>query len=80
MKATYTATLPNGMIVSRKSDRVYTHIVAAICNESKDWVYLGFCGSLDLAKKLLVSSIDKGTHKWGTKYAEKNMCIIAVNV
>jgi hypothetical protein len=78
MKATYTATLPCGFTVKRKSDRVYTHIVAAICNEKNQWVYLGFCGSLALAKKLFASSIDKGTHKWGTRYPEKNLRIIPV--
>jgi hypothetical protein len=59
---TYTATLPNGETVTRKSKRTYTHFYAkklkpeitdatAIRNVGTDWNFGGFSSSQALAEK-----------------------------
>jgi hypothetical protein len=63
-KVTYAATLPDGHVVTRTTNRRYTHAVALRAvypadateewklRDSGRWVLVGFCGSHDLAGKL----------------------------
>jgi len=53
-KTTYTAILPDGREVIRKSARVYTHAVAVLHGPSREeakWVAYSFNGRHDLAMK-----------------------------
>lgn len=45
----YTATLPCGRVVTRKSPRTYTHAVAALGKDGKGWWCEGWAGSESLA-------------------------------
>lgn len=57
-KITYTtAPLENGDILTRTTDRTYTHVVYSIDEQGKTWVW-GWCGRYDLALKT-----SKGTGK-----------------
>jgi hypothetical protein len=54
MKTSYTATLTDGKVITRKSERTYTHYWRVIgIGETKGFAYRngGFAGSLDLARK-----------------------------
>jgi hypothetical protein len=52
MKTSYTATLSNGTVVTRKSERTYTHYWRVICQgDGFSYAQGGFAGSLDLARK-----------------------------
>lgn len=55
MKHTYNATLPDGRIVTRTTDRIYTHVIAVI-NDSpfstrQNWGAAAWAGRPDLAEK-----------------------------
>lgn len=52
-KTVYEATAPDGTVITRTTDRVYTHAVLA--KDARGWGYIGFCGRLDLAQGLLNS-------------------------
>ena len=54
-KITYTATLPDGEVVTRKSHRTYTHIVAGFQTDHGYWVE-GFSGSEAIAQKRAASA------------------------
>lgn len=49
-KTVYEATAPDGTVITRTTDRVYTHAVLA--NDDRGWGCIGFCGSFELAQKL----------------------------
>lgn len=52
-KTVYEATAPDGTVITRTTDRVYTHAVLAKERKgTRGWGYIGFCGSLELAQKL----------------------------
>lgn len=52
-KYIYTATCPDGTIVTRKTDRIYTHAVVGYWRDEEIPTYgmFEFCGRLDLAQK-----------------------------
>lgn len=71
MKHTYRVTLPDGRIVTRRTAREYTHLVA-VQNKAGDWAVRsgeetteqwgtwGWCGRLDLALKQQASAVNAG--------------------
>ena len=68
----HTATLPDGRIVSRRSPRPYTHIVAGIHKSGKytgQWCLVGWSQSEALAKARL---------KWASKFTLQP-CVIPAN-
>lgn len=63
----YTGTTSNGIKVSRKSERVYTHAVVTPCG-----LVYGFCGTFQLAQKKL------STDLWKAESVGKTLEIIEV--
>jgi hypothetical protein len=78
---TYIATAQDGSKITRKSDRVYTHAVVGTWDskeENAHYGYLGFCGSLALAEKLLASK-DRKPYVIET-YPNRDFVIVEVEV
>ena len=48
-KHTYKATMPDGSILTRTTQRVYTHVVAVLSDT--EWGWVQWCGRPDLAEK-----------------------------
>jgi hypothetical protein len=51
----YTATAPDGTVMTRTSARVYTHVIACKVAEKPTYGHLQWCGSKTLADKALRS-------------------------
>lgn len=62
-KTTYTFTLPDGQIVTRKSFRPYTHAWFAFDTRENSWYVGGFSSSRELA--------DRAARAWATKNANQ---------
>jgi len=50
-KPKYEATLPDGHVVTRQTDRTYTHIVACRGDDGRGWGVWSWAGRFDLAFK-----------------------------
>lgn len=66
---TYSATLPDGRVVTRKSDRTYTHVLALYDATTSRWCAVGFAGSEALALKTLRAKVSR----WGERVTESRI-------